>query len=166
MKGIKQIARFEIKACLFSCYALSIKIMATKKKSAKRKSPAAVALGRRGGKARLKKLTPEKRTDVARRAAEARWGKLERKVEKLQAQFDALTPEQRAQFEQGLQEFMQEHGAVFEWQKEIRARILDGSMTAEQANAHLDAAARDLWPAVWKAAQESGTRAAKRRTRE
>jgi hypothetical protein len=34
---------------------------------AKRKNPAAVALGRRGGKARLKKLTPEQRTEIARK---------------------------------------------------------------------------------------------------
>jgi general stress protein YciG len=61
---------------------------------AKRKNPAAVALGRRrmklisaeeraelgheGGKARLTKLTPEKRQEIARKAgkasAAARWG--------------------------------------------------------------------------------------------
>jgi hypothetical protein len=40
---------------------------------AKRKNPMAVALGRRGGKARLKKLTDEKRSEVARQAAQARW---------------------------------------------------------------------------------------------
>ena len=38
---------------------------------------AAVMLGRRGGlkggKARAKKLTPERRSEIARRAAEARW---------------------------------------------------------------------------------------------
>jgi len=41
----------------------------------KRKNPAAVALGKRGAKARLKKLTPEKRTEVAKKAAAARWHK-------------------------------------------------------------------------------------------
>jgi hypothetical protein len=45
----------------------------------KRKDPAAVALGRKGGKAsakaRMKKLTPEQRTEFARNAANARWGK-------------------------------------------------------------------------------------------
>jgi len=35
---------------------------------AKRKNPAAVALGKRGAKARLKKLSPEKRSEVARTA--------------------------------------------------------------------------------------------------
>jgi hypothetical protein len=40
---------------------------------AKRKNPAAVALGRLGAKARLTKLTAEQRTDVARKAAAARW---------------------------------------------------------------------------------------------
>jgi hypothetical protein len=40
---------------------------------AKRKNPMAVALGKRGGKARMKKLTPEQRSEVARTAAAARW---------------------------------------------------------------------------------------------
>lgn len=43
------------------------------------KDPAAVELGRRGGliggDARAKKLSPERRKEIARRAAEARWGK-------------------------------------------------------------------------------------------
>lgn len=41
------------------------------------KDPAAVALGRRGGlkggKARAKKLTPEQRSEIAKKAAKARW---------------------------------------------------------------------------------------------
>jgi hypothetical protein len=41
---------------------------------AKKTNHAAVELGRRGGKARLKKLTSEKRSEVARTAAAARWG--------------------------------------------------------------------------------------------
>jgi hypothetical protein len=44
-----------------------------------KKDPAAVALGRRGGlkggKARATKLSPEKRAEIARRAAQARWDK-------------------------------------------------------------------------------------------
>ncbi len=40
---------------------------------AKRKNPAAVELGSRGGKARKKKLTPEQRTEIARKAAQSRW---------------------------------------------------------------------------------------------
>lgn len=43
----------------------------------KRKDPAAVDLGRRGGlkggKARAEKLTPEKRREIAKRAAQSRW---------------------------------------------------------------------------------------------
>lgn len=39
------------------------------------KDPHAVALGRRGGKARLQKMTPEKRREVARKAIAARWAK-------------------------------------------------------------------------------------------
>jgi len=44
-----------------------------------KKNPAAVALGRKGGKARLKTMTPEERQESARKAgvagAAARWGK-------------------------------------------------------------------------------------------
>jgi len=43
------------------------------------KNPHAVALGRlggkKGGKARADKLTPEQRKEIARKAAKARWGK-------------------------------------------------------------------------------------------
>lgn len=46
------------------------------------KNPAAVELGRRGGlkggKARAAKLTPEQRSESARKAAKARWGKKRR----------------------------------------------------------------------------------------
>lgn len=49
-----------------------------KKKPAKRKNPAAVALGRlggkKGGKARANALSPERRAEIARKAAEKRWG--------------------------------------------------------------------------------------------
>lgn len=43
------------------------------------KDPNAVALGRKGGlvggKARAKKLTPQERSESARKAAQARWAK-------------------------------------------------------------------------------------------
>ncbi len=43
------------------------------------KNPAAVELGRlggkKGGKARAAKLTPEQRSEIARKAAQARWRK-------------------------------------------------------------------------------------------
>jgi len=43
------------------------------------KNPAAVALGRlggaKGGKARAAKLTPEQRSEIAKKAAAARWNK-------------------------------------------------------------------------------------------
>lgn len=53
------------------------------RKRKKRKNPAAVALGRRGGKkggpkgglARMKQLTPAERSELGRKAARARWGK-------------------------------------------------------------------------------------------
>jgi hypothetical protein len=39
------------------------------------KDPAAVALGRRGGKARAEGLSAKRRKEIARRAAQGRWGK-------------------------------------------------------------------------------------------
>ena len=39
------------------------------------KLEAAVSRGRKGGKARAGALTPEERAEIARKAAEARWGK-------------------------------------------------------------------------------------------
>ena len=44
------------------------------------KNPAAVALGKlggqKGGKARAAKLTPAERSEIAKKAAEKRWGKV------------------------------------------------------------------------------------------
>ena len=37
------------------------------------KDPAAAALGRKGGKARSAKLSPEERAAIARKAAKSRW---------------------------------------------------------------------------------------------
>jgi hypothetical protein len=42
---------------------------------AKKKNPEAVALGKRGAKARMTKLTPEQRSGVAKKAAAARWAR-------------------------------------------------------------------------------------------
>ena len=46
------------------------------------KNPAAVALGRlgglKGGKARAESMTPEKRSEIAKKAAAKRWGRDER----------------------------------------------------------------------------------------
>jgi hypothetical protein len=46
-------------------------------KPAKEKNPAAVALGKlgglKGGKARSKSLTPERRKEIAQKAAQSRW---------------------------------------------------------------------------------------------
>lgn len=41
-----------------------------------RKNPAAVSLGRLGGKATAKKLTAQERSESARRAIVARWAKV------------------------------------------------------------------------------------------
>lgn len=52
-------------------------------KAAKKKDPAAVALGRKGGKkgglARAAKLTPKQRSESARKAVQARWTKAKTK---------------------------------------------------------------------------------------
>ena len=40
-----------------------------------------MALGRKGGRARIKTMTPEERTKFARQAAQARWTKKEGKSE-------------------------------------------------------------------------------------
>jgi hypothetical protein len=47
----------------------------------KRKDPAAVALGRKGGLSRTKNMTAEERTKLARLAAKARWDKKKGKSE-------------------------------------------------------------------------------------
>ncbi|MAY61410.1 MAG: RNA-binding protein [Rhizobiales bacterium] len=39
------------------------------------KDPAAKALGAKGGKKRAENMTPERRREIARKAAEKRWGK-------------------------------------------------------------------------------------------
>ncbi len=39
------------------------------------KNQAAVELGRKGGRARAEKMTPERRREIARKAAAARWGR-------------------------------------------------------------------------------------------
>ena len=39
------------------------------------KDKAAQVLGRKGGKARALKLTPERRSEIARKAAAKRWGR-------------------------------------------------------------------------------------------
>lgn len=39
------------------------------------KDPAAVSMGRKGGKSRAAAMSPERRAEIARKAAEKRWGK-------------------------------------------------------------------------------------------
>jgi hypothetical protein len=60
--------------------AASIVEQATEEEEKPQKNPAAVELGRlgglKGGKARAAKLTPEQRKEIARKAANSRWGKL------------------------------------------------------------------------------------------
>jgi hypothetical protein len=45
------------------------------------KNPHAVALGRIGGKARLQKITPERRREIARKAINTRWAKAKNRSE-------------------------------------------------------------------------------------
>jgi hypothetical protein len=45
------------------------------------KNPHAVALGQKGGQARMHKLTLEQRTEIARKAARARWAKAKKRDE-------------------------------------------------------------------------------------
>lgn len=45
----------------------------------KEKDPAAVALGKKGGAARAKSLTPEERKAIAERASEIRWAAEDKK---------------------------------------------------------------------------------------
>ena len=45
----------------------------------KEKNPSAVALGRLGGKSRARKLTPERRKEIAQNAINTRWAKDKKK---------------------------------------------------------------------------------------
>lgn len=55
----------------------TIELPSKEEKPTKKKNPAAVALGRlggsKGGKARAARMTPEERSESARKAAKARW---------------------------------------------------------------------------------------------
>jgi hypothetical protein len=55
-----------------------------------RKNPAAVSLGRKGGKATAKNRTPEERAEAARKAVEARWAKQRKLVDEITAGTKAL----------------------------------------------------------------------------
>ena len=48
----------------------------------KEKDPHAVHLGQLGGQARRRKLTPDQRREIARKAARARWSKLKKAEER------------------------------------------------------------------------------------
>lgn len=57
------------------------------------KNPAAVALGRKGGKAYVKNSTPEQRSESARKAVVARWAKARKsltEIEKRQPKINKL----------------------------------------------------------------------------
>jgi general stress protein YciG len=61
-----------------------------------RKNPAAVSLGRKGGKATAKNRTPEERAEAARKAVEARWAKQKKLVAEITAGTKKLLKVSRA----------------------------------------------------------------------
>ena len=72
------VTAFEIlKAVTGEPATISLQGKPAKKPPTPQKNPAAVALGRlgglKGGKARAKNLSAKKRSDIARKAAKARW---------------------------------------------------------------------------------------------
>lgn len=48
----------------------------------RRKNPAAVALGRKGGKARAATMSPTARSEACRRAVQARWARVRARAQK------------------------------------------------------------------------------------
>jgi hypothetical protein len=59
------------------------------------KNPAAVALGRKGGKAYAKNTTDEQRKESARHAAEARWAKTRKLLDEVTEGSKALLAKSR-----------------------------------------------------------------------
>jgi hypothetical protein len=59
------------------------------------KNPAAVALGRKGGKAYAKNTTDEQRKESARHAAEARWAKTRKLLDEITEGSKALLAKSR-----------------------------------------------------------------------
>lgn len=55
---------------------LAVKIVkeSTDPDARERRDPAAVERGQKGGRTRAERMTPEQRSEAARRAARARWG--------------------------------------------------------------------------------------------
>ena len=80
LKKMEELKAMEIAADALMRYAQrhaeKAKIMAKKEKD-----PHAVYLGRMGGKARLQKVAPEKRREIARKASLARWAKQKKRTE-------------------------------------------------------------------------------------
>lgn len=60
---------------LILCILLKALMNMRYKKRMKKKNPAAVALGSKGGKARARALTAKQRKDIAKNAAKERWSK-------------------------------------------------------------------------------------------
>jgi hypothetical protein len=60
------------------------------------KNPAAVELGRRGGKARVRNQTPEQRAASARNAAQARWSKNQEFIDQKLAELEKKNAKPKA----------------------------------------------------------------------
>jgi hypothetical protein len=72
-----------VKYCLLFLVAARYRLgeMPKKKKQEKKEKNAhAVALGQMSAKARLQKISPENRREIARNAAQARWAKEKKKI--------------------------------------------------------------------------------------
>jgi hypothetical protein len=70
----------------FLCFLVAVgyrlrRMERSKNQQKKEKNSHAVALGKMGAKARLQKLSPENRRQIARHAAQARWAKEKNKKE-------------------------------------------------------------------------------------
>jgi hypothetical protein len=82
--------RYVLSRTVFALFSFSYVTLRMRKKGyvvkqteMSRKNPAAVALGRKGGEARAKKLTAAGRSESARRAVEARWAKTRELVDEI-----------------------------------------------------------------------------------
>ena len=77
-RDISQLARAIVEEATGESLTESPPPMESPKEPPRKKNPAAVALGKLGGKkgglARAKKLSPERLKEIAQKAARARWG--------------------------------------------------------------------------------------------
>lgn len=100
------------------------------------KNPAAVELGRKGGKARVKNQTPEQRRESARKAAEARWAKLKSLADEITAKTTALEKKSRqykparrgAKLSASDIRAFERRGEAYERRSAVRSKKIDKSL--------------------------------------